>query len=104
MEQHEREIKIRGLVTAQELEEGQAIPVLCHYSAEAEWYNGRLKSLKLDNLDKLGDEEFKDIAYWVITVLSRRYFCKDEDCQSGNAVFKFFGVENKKDYENSENT
>ena len=99
MELTEREIKIRGLVTADELEEGQKIPVLCHYKAKAEWYCGRLKSLEFDNLDKLGDDEFKDIVYWAITVLSRRYFCQHEECQSGDAIFKFFGVDNKKDYE-----
>ena len=99
MEETEQETHICGLVSAQELEEGQRIPVLFDYAVNAVWYKGRLKSLKLDDLDKMGDDEFKDIVYWAITVLSKRYFCQHEECQSGDAIFKFFGVDSKKDYE-----
>ena len=83
MEETERETLIGGLVTAQELKEGQEIPVVRHHAVEAEWYKGRLKSLKLDNLDKMADIEFREIVYWAITVLSRKYFCEHEGCQSG---------------------
>ena len=99
MEQTEREIHIRGLVKADELSPGQMIPVLNIGSCEATWFCGKLQKLSLDKLDKMGDDEFKDIVYWAITVLSRRYFCQHEECQSGDAIFKFFGVDSKKDYE-----
>ena len=83
MEQTEIETYIRGLESAFELRGVQEIQAPRHYKVEAKWYKGRLKSLSLDDLDGLGDEEFKDVIYWAIGVLSRRHFCENVNCQDG---------------------
>ena len=65
MEKTEREMKVRNLSSAQEILEGQNIPIQEPKSnGQAEWKHGRLRSLTLDNLHLLGDEEFKDTVYW----------------------------------------
>ena len=81
MEESENETYISGLESSFNLKEGQKIPVVRHYKVNASWYKGRLKSLSLDDLDKLGDDEFREIVYWAVTVLSRKYFCAEESCQ-----------------------